>query len=85
MFLLIASSINSRSSLFLIPPPFASRGTKYAYITGGASIYALFLVAGMEIKNKVKKENVLVIWQMGKMLKDPSCVDSGKFIVYFIF
>lgn len=58
-----------------------SRGVKYAYIAGGASIYALLLVAGMGIKNKIRKESVYIIWEMGKMLRNPSCVASGKSII----
>lgn len=60
-----------------------TRGTKYAYLAGGGSIYALLLVAGMELKSVAGKSRVDVVWELGKMLRDPRCLDDGELVFLY--
>jgi hypothetical protein len=53
-------------------------GTKYSYLAGGGSVYILLLVAGMDLKSAIAKAPCKVAWDLGKMLRDPSCVTTGE-------
>ena len=47
------------------------------------TLYALLLVAGMELKSVTGKSRVDVVWELGKMLRDPRCLDDGELVFLY--
>ncbi|KAG1791170.1 uncharacterized protein HD556DRAFT_1200384, partial [Suillus plorans] len=59
-----------------------NQGGRYVLIAGGGSIYALVLIAGLDLHWCIVKANTQVSWNLGKMLQNPDSanVDVAKLI-----
>jgi hypothetical protein len=54
-------------------------GIKFAIITGGGSIYALLLVAGLDLRHQVSCLIGRAAWEVAKMLRRPETAGESFF------
>jgi hypothetical protein len=56
-----------------------AQGYKFALIAGGGSVYALLLIAGLDLRYRVTQLIGRTAWEVGKMLRRPETAGERFF------